>query len=259
MISKELDAGRRVLVGFDFPFGYPEGVARCLTGKALALALWDWLDERIEDKSDNKNNRFEVASKINEKYPGAGPCWGRPGSWNFPKIPTQRPERTEQEHHPLEYRITDDRARAKPVWQLFGRGSVGSQVLLGLPSLKRLIAHSDIAGRATVWPFETGLKVPDVTQGHAVFVEVYPSLLREEIKERSCPEEIPDRAQVRITAQAFAALDADGGLAPLFQGPSDPPLDPDKRQLVETEEGWIFGLGHEKALKNSLEYMLSAP
>ena len=41
-IAGELDAGRRVLAGFDFPFGYPAGVAERITGRASARALWDW-------------------------------------------------------------------------------------------------------------------------------------------------------------------------------------------------------------------------
>ena len=34
LMADELDAGRRVLVGFDFPFGYPAGVAGRLTGRS---------------------------------------------------------------------------------------------------------------------------------------------------------------------------------------------------------------------------------
>ena len=64
LIADELDAGRRVLVGFDFPFGYPEGVAAHLTGKGSALALWDWLAEHIEDAPNNANNRHKVAAEV---------------------------------------------------------------------------------------------------------------------------------------------------------------------------------------------------
>ncbi len=62
ILAAELDANSRTLVGFDFPFGYPAGVARDLTGQASALALWDWLDDRVKDAKDNANNRFEFAS-----------------------------------------------------------------------------------------------------------------------------------------------------------------------------------------------------
>ena len=55
-----------------------------------------------------------------------------------------------------------------------------------------------------------------------VLAEVYPSLLREAIVERAGENEILDRAQVRVNAEAFASLDARGMLAPLFGGsPAD--------------------------------------
>ncbi|KKK44827.1 hypothetical protein LCGC14_3166480, partial [marine sediment metagenome] len=43
------DAGRRVLVGVDFPLGYPAGFARAVRGDADPLKLWDWLGDRISD------------------------------------------------------------------------------------------------------------------------------------------------------------------------------------------------------------------
>ena len=75
-IAGELDEGRSVLAGFDFPFGYPDGTARRLTGRNSALALWDWLSERICDRDNNWNNCVEVAEEINSLFPGIGPFWG---------------------------------------------------------------------------------------------------------------------------------------------------------------------------------------
>lgn len=248
LIAKELDAARRVLIGFDFPFGYPAGVAAHLIGEASALALWDWLTARIEDTEDNANNRFEIAEEINRAYPGIGPFWGRPGSWGFPGVPTRESRRTERETHPPERRIADSQARgAKTVWQLAYAGSVGSQVLLGLPAIKRLIEHPRIQGRLAVWPFDTGLRAPEA---HAVVAEIYPSLLRREIEEHKGEGEIPDAAQVRVNAEAFSRLDALGGLGTLFQGA--PFLDAEERRIIETEEAWILGLGHEEALREVL-------
>ena len=249
LLADELDAGRRVLVGFDFPFGYPAGVAQHLTGKARALALWNWLAAQIRDGPDNANNRYDAAAAINEKFRGViGPCWGRPAKWNYSSIPTKKSQRTCREPHPPERRLCDIRATgAKTVWQLAYTGSVGSQMLLGLPALKRLVSDPRIAGRAAIWPFQTSLRTPDAS---AVVAEVYPSLLRAEVRARRGEDEILDGAQVRVNAEAFARLDAGGGLAPLFAGA--PGLTADERRLIETEEAWILGLGHEDALKRAL-------
>lgn len=247
-LAAELDANRRALVGFDFPFGYPAGVARQLTGQASALALWDWLDDRIEDVGNNANNRYKVAETINRAYPGVGPCWGRPAGWPHPDVPTRKSARTRQDTHPPECRLADCSAKgAKTVWQLAYAGSVGSQVLLGLPALKRLTEDPRIHGQAAIWPFETGLSAPDAP---VVIAEIYPSLLQREIRQRRKQDEILDAAQVRVNAQAFARLDQQRRLAPLFEGHRS--LAEEERQIVETEEAWILGLGHEDALRGAL-------
>ncbi len=246
-IANELDAGRRVLAGFDFPFGYPAGVARRLTGSHSALALWSWIAARIEDRTDNGNNRFDVATKVNSRYPGVGPFWGRPGHWDYPSVPTRMKDRTFTDRHPPERRIADHRASgAKTVWQLAYAGSVGSQVLLGLPALERLRAAPRISGRVQVWPFETGLCVPDRSAAPLILAEIYPSLLKRQIARSRLKEEILDRAQVRVNAATFARLDRSGRLAPLFEGARE--LARRERCQVENEEAWILGLGHEQAL-----------
>ncbi len=249
-IAGELDAGRRVLAGFDFPFGYPEGVAERLTGDASALALWDWLAARVEDRPDNGNNRFAVAEEMNRFWPGVGPFWGRPPAWHYPQIPVRARDRTRREGHPPERRIADRRAReAKTVWQLAYSGSVGSQVLVGLPALKRLLEDPRIGSRGAVWPFHTGLRAPDTREKPLVVAEIYPSLLRKEVGEHRRDGEVLDRAQVRVNAAAFARLDRRGGLAPLFSGASG--LGPNDRRPIEEEEAWILGLGHEDAIRDA--------
>ena len=80
VVQTALDAalvtGERVFLGFDFGFGYPAGFAERLTGRAEALAVWDWLNGQIVDAPDNANNRFSVAAGINALFDGLGPFWG---------------------------------------------------------------------------------------------------------------------------------------------------------------------------------------
>ncbi len=248
-LACELDRGHRLLVGFDFPFGYPAGVAERVTGKACAMALWDWLAGEIKDAPDNTNNRYDVAAKINEMYPGCGPFWGRHPKWDCPTIPLRASERTEQTAHPEERRICEMHATdAKTVWQLFYAGAVGSQVLLGLPALRRLMEDPRIRNHAEIWPFQTGLRTPNA---QIVVAEVYPSLLQTAVRARQREKEIPDRAQVRVNAEAFARLDAQGRIASIFAGPPD--LTDGQRRLIQSEEGWILGLGHEDDLKGVLD------
>ena len=253
-IASELDAGRRVLAGFDFPFGYPEGVAERLCGQSCAPSLWEWLADRIRDEHNNANNRFEVAEGMNREWPGVGPFWGKHPQWppeKFYDIPHRKNDRTCRDLHPKELRLADCRAEgAKSPWQLFGNGSVGSQVLVGLPTLRRLLNDRSINGRGSVWPFETTLSVPETRESPLVLAEVYPSLLKNAFRKLQADGEILDRAQVRLSAEAFARMDHGDRLTPLFECPPD--LSCEQRTTIETEEGWILGLGHEEALHNAL-------
>ncbi|MFQ5971992.1 MAG: cobalamin biosynthesis protein CbiG [Alphaproteobacteria bacterium] len=233
------DAGRRVLVGFDFPFGYPRGFARRLGLDAGAAApawraIWELLANRVEDGPYNENNRFTLAAELNG--PGDFPFWGHPHQWCFDGLKPTKPRRygddTLPERRYVELRVP----RTKPLWQLTGNGSVGSQALLGIPRVRELRLHPDLADRTVIWPFETGLDVPRVEAGVVVLAEVYPSLVRERRERR----QVKDACQVRTVAELFAALDAREALAPLFAG--DPGLDPVVRRCVETEEAWILGV-----------------
>ena len=118
-------------------------------------------------------------------------------------------------------------------WKLVGVGSVGSQVLTGIPRLEQL-RHA-LAPRTRVWPFETGLvPLTDLSAGEVIIAEIWPSLYpRDE-------HPVRDAGQVAGTVRAFAALDEAGELSVLFGG--DPNLTIEQRHLVEREEGWILGV-----------------
>lgn len=238
LLSSEAAAGRRVLAGFDFPFGYPRGVAQRISGSDRALDLWDWFAGHVSDGPDNASNRFAVAETINALYDGVGPFWGRPDTADFPAIPVRQSARTGTDHPP-ERRIADARTKgAKTVWQLAYAGSVGSQVILGLPALAALRSDPRLSGRLAVWPFETGLAVPEA---QVVLAEVYPSLWQAKAHEARGGDEVLDSAQVRVSAAELAAWDARGQLARAFLGPDD--LTPDEREVIAREEAWILGSG----------------
>ncbi|MEM6549059.1 MAG: molybdopterin guanine dinucleotide synthesis [Pseudomonadota bacterium] len=243
LFAAELSAGRRILAGFDFPFGYPEGLAARVTGSPETLRLWQWLADAIEDGPNNANNRFEVAARINRLFDGVGPFWGCPVGRGIADLPMKGRARHGIDH-PAERRIVEMRQRsAQPTWKLFTTGSVGGQILLGLPALERLRQDPRFVGRVEIWPFETGLAPP---RGSAI-AEIYPSLLDDAVAAQRWDGEIKDRAQVRVNAAAFARLDAAGGLAPLFAGSAD--LTACERDLVAREEAWILGVGHRDALR----------
>ncbi|MEM7745389.1 MAG: precorrin-8X methylmutase [Pseudomonadota bacterium] len=232
LAADAIRAQKRLLIGVDFPFGYPAGVARRVTGHADALALWRWIAARLRDGPDNANNRYELAAEINRLYAGTGPFWGRPSTWNFPEVPTTAKAR-EGRDHPPEHRLADQTAKgAKTVWQLAYAGSVGSQILTGLPALLALRDDPELAPHTRIWPFETGLTTPDAP---VVIAEIYPSLIPPDPSET-----IKDAGQVRAVCDWLAGLDRDALLAPLFAGP--PEATPSQRRLIATEEAWILGL-----------------
>mgnify|MGYP006273768789 FL=1 len=225
-IAAERAAGRRVLAGFDFPFGYPAGFAAALTGRPDALAVWDWLEARIEE-GPRTSNRFDVAGEINARFPGVGPFWGNGLRRDVPHLP--RKGRARVGHGMEEWRAAERRARgAFSCWQLSGAGSVGSQALTGLPVLARLRRRFG----AAAWPFEP------LTGAGVALVEVWPSLMRGAIAERRGAEEVLDAAQVRLLA---------AGLARLRPDRLDAMLD-----VAAPEEGWILGLGFEAELAEAL-------
>jgi len=228
-IEAALAAGERVLVGVDFPFGYPSGLARALTGRSGGLAVWDWLSDRLRDDARNLSNRFEVAAQANAALPGIGPFWGRPAGLSLPGLPARGRERQGQTLPDL--RAADRRARgAQSAWKLLGAGSVGSQALTGIPRLQAL--RRRFAGQVAVWPFEPVAGAP------VVLAEVFPSLLRDQVA-RAQGYPCRDAAQVDLLARALHGLgDGIGAL-----------LAPDTPDEVLHEEGWILGLGHEAALQ----------
>ena len=233
--------GERVLLGFDFPLGFPRGFSAALSlpGEEPWRAVWDQLNKMVKDKHDNLNNRFGVGSEINRRMTGGPfPFWGCP-----PKdtLTTLQPKRSRQhgEGDLPEFRHADLAAKgAASIWKLYYNGSVGGQAILGIPFVRRQKLNRGDGLRA--WPFETGFKAlteADLDGVEVVVAEVYPSLLKPAV----APGEIKDLAQVRTTAEHFARLDEAGKLGAVFAAPKGT----DAQVIIdaEREEGWILGAG----------------
>ena len=221
-IEQELAAGRRALVGFDFPFGYPAGFAKAVTGQSDPFAVWDWISAHVEDAPD-QNNRFDVAGQLNALFDGVGPFWGNGLKRDVPNLPRLGSARTG--HRMPERRAAETAAPgAFTLWQLSGAGAVGGQALTGIPVLNRLRARW--ANELSIWPFEP-LNAP------VGIVEIWPSLIVGQAPDGW----IKDAWQVHEVARIVSAL-GDDQLATILD-------------VAPQEEGWIFGLGFEDQLRNT--------
>jgi hypothetical protein len=229
---------KAVLVGFDFPFGYPAGFASALglRGKCPWRAVWNELKGVITDDDKNRNNRFEVAASFNCRISGQPfPFWGCPERMASPWLSKKKAR-----PHLAEFRLTEQRAKgAQPVWKLLGQGCVGSQALVGIPCVARLRDEAKLSERSAVWPFETGLtQLPPRTERKwlILYAEIFPPMFKAAVG----PREIKDEAQVRDLVQRLKTEDEGGRLTQWFAGPSD--LSENHKRKIVSEEGWILGV-----------------
>ena len=215
--------GGRLLCGFDFPFGFPEGTARMLTGQGSWEAVWERIAKAIDDHPHNWNNRFEAAAELNGYFRGEGPFWGNGLKEDVPGLPRTKPQSGWDGNPPPRRHAEEKVPKAQEVWKLWGSGSVGGQALTGIARLQELRrSRNDLQ----VWPFET------LGEGRShVLAEIYPSLID------PCPgDEVLDARQVKAVAEALRELDRRGELQSYLQAPNGMP------PYVRYEEGAILGM-----------------
>lgn len=232
-----LERGERVLVGWDFGFGYPAGTAAALGGDWQGV--WSLLADRLVDGDDNANNRFEVAEALNRQL-GAPLFWGHPPGRSYAGLMPTRPLHG---YSAIAERRAVERIAGgvQPMWKLSGVGAVGSQSLTGIARLETLRRRPELADAIAVWPFETGFA--GVGERPISMVEMYPSLFP---LGPDAPEP-KDRAQVEAAVAGFAALDAAGRLATFLTPPGS--VSEDVRAVAVREEGWIAGAGQRAMLE----------
>jgi precorrin-8X/cobalt-precorrin-8 methylmutase len=238
LIAASAQAGR-VLVGFDFPFGYVRGTAARLGLKGPPWrATWRALSDAVRDDAANANNRFDVAEDLNRRLGGeAFPFWGNVREEARPFL-LRRGRRPHGPHDLAERRHADAAVPGThTVWQLAGNGSVGSQMLLGIPRVWQLRCHPRLAAISAIWPFETGLA--DDPDKPAIFAEAYPSLVAPD----PWPDLPKDAGQVTALAKHLAQQDSAGLMPRLFA--ADRTLGAAARRAVVEEEAWILGVTGE--------------
>ena len=222
LLGRATDAGRRLLCGFDFPFGYPAGTARMLTGRDGWEAVWSRIAEVIEDDPQNANNRFDAAAELNAPFLVEGPFWGNGLKRDIPGLPRRKPSGWGNFLPPNRRHAEFEVRRAQEVWKLIGAGSVGGQALTGIASLEGLRRRTG----AEIWPFET------LGEGRShVLAEIYPSLI-----EPDPGTGVKDARQVKAVASALHALDRHGELVRHLSDSRGMPA------TVREEEGSILGM-----------------
>jgi precorrin-8X/cobalt-precorrin-8 methylmutase len=199
LLRAHVREGQRVLVGFDFPYGYPHGFGAW-------RETWELLSTEIRDDDENRNNRFDVAARINRRFGGGGPFWGGGVSRKRGSLAGL-----------AEFRETDRGLRVQSPWKLWGAGSVGGQALVGIPRVASLRDDPELRAVSRVWPFEP------LNGAQIVHAEIWPGTVPLEPR-----HPIRDAAQVATVVAHWARLDAAGALEALFDRPA-------------TDEGWILG------------------
>jgi precorrin-8X/cobalt-precorrin-8 methylmutase len=247
----------RVLVSADFGYGYPAGFASLLPNSCSAEVppwriVWQYLRGHIQDdigtkpgqQPNNRSNRFDVANEMNAELSSPasrGPFWClfKPG--NHICVPQNKPRQpfVSRTTSIAALRITDSRAKSDTPFRLFGTGSVGSQLLTGIPRLENLRYDPQFAPCSAVWPFETGWAPPAGTwldpEIRVLHAEIYPSV------RAPLPDTIKDRGQVRAMWHWARDLDVTNSLVKEFAIPRGITSGSVEDQIARLEEGWILG------------------
>ncbi|MCR9270401.1 MAG: hypothetical protein NXH72_10470 [Hyphomonadaceae bacterium] len=244
MAEKLIARGDKLLIGFDFALGYPAGTAKAIGLDISATAPWAamhaHLARKVKEREDNSNARFALAAGLNYAASGGShPFWGAPKRDVVSTLSMKKGDFSAPGSLP-EHRLCEQwikanfKANPKSVWQLLGAGSVGSQAMLGIPTVAFI--RQEIPN-SRVWPFETGFETltrDALETFDCVIAEVYPSTASVTQK----PGEILDQAQVRTLSERLESLDSTGELASAFGPPNS--LSSREIHKITAEEGWIL-------------------
>ncbi|MBZ0271902.1 hypothetical protein K8I61_07675 [bacterium] len=233
-------------------------------GKPAWRIVWDAIEDELDDDigtlpgriATNRSNRFAVASNFNARVArgnSTGPFWCQANKGEFTNIPQCRPDppfAAQSRETKDGLRLTDRRAESTSPFRLFGTGSVGSQILTGIPRLAALRFDEGLAKCSSVWPFETGWAAGEDWPGRdirIVHAEIYPTIREQDddLNKLSCGEPgekpIKDRRQVRTMWHWAKRLDSDNKLWREFAIPHGIAPGSREDEAIRSEEGWILG------------------
>jgi hypothetical protein len=259
----ELNEQGRALACLDFGFAFPRGLASHLPPIVpdcqLWHRVWSYLETHIQDdigtrvgrRPSNKSNRFDVANNLNLliQQNALGPFWCVDPTWRNKQvaagvqvmIPQNQPrDFISNAGLPIPlFRIVDELIQSDFPFRLFGNGSVGSQILTGIPKLQQLRQSQALRRHCQnqVWPFETGWAGADDadwlnSEVRLVLAEIYPSV------RAALEDDVVDRSQVRAMWHWARDLDHENQLRARFERPKE--LTDEQEVIVRCEEGWIL-------------------
>lgn len=243
-LERLLNRGDRILLGFDFPLGYPAGTSQLLNlpieQTAPWLAMHQFLARELKDKPDNSNNRFALAARMNRiMSDGPFPFWGCPRKDVITTLSDKKP-RAHTTDDVSEFRLTETQAinekkgRPQPVWKLGYAGAVGGQAFTGIPVVSKL--KDRFPDEIGIWPMETGWIDDGDNVPRILVSEVYPSIL----ETPQIAGRVKDDIQVESLAKWFAELDSKNRLLRQLSRPSY--LSDHESTMIQAEEGWILGI-----------------
>ncbi len=237
-LGRELSAGRRLLVGFDFAFGLPfEPGSGYLAGRANRVggifALWDLIEAASRDEADFGCAAIVADARFSPLYWRAGK---QPRSWvgrrRLAELACAAATST----------------RPETVFKLVGPKQVGKASLAGIRVLRHVrTAHP---AHVAIWPFEAvGTK--------SALVEIYPTLFRKQAADGLA--KLRTRAELNLALKRLGSrgLRADARAEPLTDHDTDALISAaglrrlaaePSRALAEIadprirREGWIFGV-----------------
>lgn len=145
-----------------------------------------------------------------------------------------------------EFRHAERGQGAQSSFKICGNGSVGSQVLTGLPYLERLRSDPELV-RSKVWPFETGFRDVSCESNDTLVVhaEIFPSTVSQDAARmpEAVRNAVNDCKQVWTVVDHARRLQEVGRLGPYFGVPAWAEGVPTLQDELKSSEGSILFAG----------------